>query len=85
MHDAIKTRPRSRGRRAVLIAADLEDPSAASALVNAAAAAWPAGALVMSHCESGISGGLDSSLRSFNRHYAVNVHALAAHRPAPGV
>jgi len=67
---------RRHGRTVELIPADLEDPSAASALVDAAAERLgPLNALVMSHCESVSSGVLDTSTESFDRHYAVNVRA----------
>jgi len=67
---------RRHGRTVELIPADLEDPSAASALVDAAAERLdPLNALVMSHCDSVSSGVLDTSTESFDRHNAVNVRA----------
>jgi 3-oxoacyl-[acyl-carrier protein] reductase len=45
-------------------------------LVDAAAERLgPLDALVMSHCESVTSVVLDTSVESFDRHYAVNVRA----------
>jgi len=67
---------RSLGRRVELVEADLEDPAAAAALVDTAAERLgPLDALVMSHCESVASGVLDTTVQSFDRHYAVNVRA----------
>jgi 3-oxoacyl-[acyl-carrier protein] reductase len=67
---------RERGRRVELVPADLEDPEAARQLVpQAADRLGPLDALVMSHCESVASGILDTSVVSFDRHYAVNVRA----------
>jgi 3-oxoacyl-[acyl-carrier protein] reductase len=64
------------GRRAVTLPADLERPEVASALVDEAAARLaPITGLVMSHCESVDSGLLDTTVESFDRHYAVNVRA----------
>ena len=59
-----------------MLEADLEDPAQASALADRAAALLgPLDAPVMSHCESVDSGLLDTSVESFDRHYAVNVRA----------
>jgi 3-oxoacyl-[acyl-carrier protein] reductase len=67
---------RSRGRRVELIEADLEDPAAATGVVDTAVdRLGPLGALVMSHCESVASGVLDTTVEAFDRHYAVNVRA----------
>jgi 3-oxoacyl-[acyl-carrier protein] reductase len=67
---------RRRGRRVELVPADLADPAAAQALVRTAAdRLGPLDALVMSHCEGVDSGLLDTSVESFDRHYAVNVRA----------
>ncbi|GAA1831269.1 SDR family oxidoreductase [Microlunatus capsulatus] len=67
---------RAGGTRVVLLEADLEDPDAAAGLVGTAAAlVGPLDALVMSHCESVASGVLDTTVESFDRHYAVNVRA----------
>ena len=57
--------------------ADLEDPGEAEALVRRCVERLgPLEALVMSHCESVDSGFLDTSVESFDRHYAVNVRAV---------
>jgi 3-oxoacyl-[acyl-carrier protein] reductase len=67
---------RGTGRRVELVEADLEDPAQATGVVERAAAALgPLDALVMSHCESVDSGLLDTTIESFDRHYAVNVRA----------
>lgn len=65
---------RATGIRVALIPADLADPAAADALITAATSAFgPLHALVLSHCESVDSGLLDTTVESFDRHYAVNV------------
>lgn len=67
---------RANGRRVELLVADLEDPDQAAALVDRARAALGSlDALVLSHCESVDSGILDTTVDSFDRHYAVNVRA----------
>ena len=67
---------RSLGRRIELLPADLADPSAATGLPDRAVELLgPLNALVMSHCESVDSSILDTTVESFDRHYAVNVRA----------
>lgn len=67
---------RARGRRVELVEVDLEDPTGAGVLVDTAVQRLgPLQALVLSHCESVDSGVLDTSVESFDRHYAVNVRA----------
>jgi 3-oxoacyl-[acyl-carrier protein] reductase len=67
---------RAAGRRVEVLTADLEDPEQAAGLVDRAADVLGSlDALVMSHCESVDSGVLDTSIESFDRHYAVNVRA----------
>lgn len=67
---------RAGGRRVELLEVDLEDPAAAAALVDTAAERLGRlDALVMSHCESVASRVLDTTVESFDRHYAVNVRA----------
>jgi 3-oxoacyl-[acyl-carrier protein] reductase len=67
---------RRHGGTIELLEADLEDPAAAAALVSAAVdRVGPLDALIMSHCESVPSGILDTTVDSFDRHYAVNVRA----------
>lgn len=64
------------GNSVEILPADLEDPGAASALVEDAAARFgPLTALVLSHCESVDSTVLDTTIESFDRHFAVNVRA----------
>jgi 3-oxoacyl-[acyl-carrier protein] reductase len=64
------------GRRAVVFEADLSDPAEASALVGRAGHDMGAvSGLVMSHSQSVDSGILDTTLESFDRHFAVNVRA----------
>ena len=54
----------------------LEDPADAEGLVaRAGELLEPIDALVLSHAESVDSGVLDTSVESFDRHYAVNVRA----------
>lgn len=67
---------RDAGRLVELVPADLEDPATPEALVRRAVElVGPLGALVMSHCEGVDSGVLDTTVESFDRHYAVNVRA----------
>lgn len=67
---------RRRGIRVELLPADLEDPATAAELVGRSSLrSGPLTALVMSHCESVDSGLLDTTIESFDRHYAVNVRA----------
>ena len=67
---------RAVGRRVVLIPGDLADPQLPSQVVGSAREALgPLGVLVMSHCESVDSSLLDTTVESFDRHYAVNVRA----------
>jgi 3-oxoacyl-[acyl-carrier protein] reductase len=74
--DQMATELRMLGGKIELLSANLEEPDSAETLVHAAAEKLgPLGALVMSHCESVNSGILDTSVESFDRHYAVNVRA----------
>ena len=74
--DRLADELRGGGRRVELIPADLEDPQAPEVVVSEAAdRLGPLAALVMSHCESVDSGVLDTSVESFDRHYAVNIRA----------
>lgn len=67
---------RTTGTTVELVPADLEDPSAPQLLVSRARErVGPLNALVMAHCESVNSGVLDTTVESFDRHYAVNVRA----------
>lgn len=72
----LTTEIRGLGRRVEALPADLEDVAAAEGLVPAAHdRVGPLDGLVMSHCESVDSALLDTSVESFDRHYAVNVRA----------
>lgn len=67
---------RAGGTRVALLPGDLEDPAVPPRLVAAAGEALgPLGALVTCHCESVDSSILDTTVESFDRHYAVNVRA----------
>jgi len=67
---------RKHGVRVTSMEADLESPSTASQLFQEALEQLgPITALVLSHCESVASGILDTSLESFDRHFAVNTRA----------
>lgn len=69
-------RLRDRGATAVLLPADLADVRSANELLSRCHdQLGPINALVMSHCESVDSGLLDTTVDSFDRHYAVNVRA----------
>jgi 3-oxoacyl-[acyl-carrier protein] reductase len=64
------------GVRIVALPVDLEDPDEAAKVVRAAVAeVGPLSGLILSHCESVASGILDTSLESFERHFAVNTRA----------
>jgi 3-oxoacyl-[acyl-carrier protein] reductase len=55
---------------------DLADPAGAQSLMDRAVQRFgELDALVLSHCESVDSGVLDTTVESFDRHYAVNVRA----------
>ena len=66
---------RRRGSRVEVVAADLAEPSVPGRLVDAAAAAGDLHGLVMSHGESVDSSILDTTLESWDRHFAVNARA----------
>ncbi len=68
---------RSRLPAAIVVEADLEDPAAVPRLFDEVLARTGRApqALVLSHCESVDSGVLDTTVASFDRHYAVNVRA----------
>lgn len=64
------------GAQVHTLPADLEDPAAAERLLaEAVRLAGPLQGLVLSHAESVDSGILDTSLESFDRHFAVNTRA----------
>jgi 3-oxoacyl-[acyl-carrier protein] reductase len=65
-----------RGAAAVAIEADLADPETPARVFDEAERCLgPVAALVMSHCESVDSGLLDTTVESFDRHFAVNTRA----------
>src|SRR3954452_20031704 len=67
---------RARGARTVAVEADLSDPTSPARVLDAVQAELgEVTALVMCHCESVDSGLLDTTVESFDRHYAVNVRA----------
>ncbi len=80
------------GAQVVPISADLEQVGSAAVIFSTATTELgPVSALVLSHCESASSGILDTTLESFERHFAVNVRAswqlireLAGQVPATG-
>ncbi|MGX5695064.1 SDR family oxidoreductase [Agromyces soli] len=73
---ALEAELRAFGARAIGIDADLADPEVPERLVaEASAALGPLSALVLSHAQSVDSGVLDTSLESFERHFAVNTRA----------
>ncbi len=64
------------GARWAAVDADLTDPDAAARVFDEAERRLgPVTALVMCHCESVDSGLLDTSVASFDRHFAVNARA----------
>lgn len=74
--DLLAEELRAGGARVELIPGDLEDPEVPPSLVAAARGALgPLGVLVTCHCESVDSSILDTTVDSFDRHYAVNVRA----------
>lgn len=65
------------GGRALPVAVDLADPDAPEQLFDQVEQALgPATALVMCHCESTDSSILDTTVESFDRHFAVNARAV---------
>jgi 3-oxoacyl-[acyl-carrier protein] reductase len=90
-HDAedVAAECRRRGSRVQVMAADLAEVGVPGRLVEAAAAAGGLHGLVMSHCESVDSSVLDTTVESWDRHFAVNaravwllIKAFAEHLPA---
>jgi 3-oxoacyl-[acyl-carrier protein] reductase len=77
-HDAedVADECRRRGSRVDVVAADLAEPGAPGRLVEAATAAGGLYGLVMSHCESVDSSVLDTTVESWDRHFAVNARAV---------
>ncbi|MFD9501292.1 SDR family oxidoreductase [Streptomyces sp. NPDC060035] len=74
--DVIAEELAARGAATAAIEADLADPDAPSRIYDEAERRMgPVTALVMCHCESVDSGLLDTTLESFDRHFAVNARA----------
>ncbi|MGW8886625.1 SDR family oxidoreductase [Streptomyces sp. NPDC055749] len=74
--DAVADALRAAGARSVAIEADLSDPDAPSRIFDEAERGLgPVTALVLSHAESVDSGLLDTTVASFDRHFAVNARA----------
>jgi len=74
--DEISGRLAAVGARSVAVEADLEVPAAAGEVFDQVEASLgTVAALVLCHCESVDSGILDTSLESFDRHFAVNARA----------
>lgn len=64
------------GQRAIGIAADLSQPEQIPGVFDSInSALGPVTGLITSHCESVNASTLDTSIESFDRHYAVNVRA----------
>lgn len=66
---------RRHGSEVEIVAADLAEADAPGRLVETAATAGDLRGLVMSHCESVDSSVLDTTVESWDRHFAVNARA----------
>ncbi|MEW2545925.1 SDR family oxidoreductase [Streptomyces sp. NPDC047002] len=74
--DAVSEALAERGAAPYALAADLSEPDAPARVFDAVEAALGGvTALVLCHCESVDSGLLDTSVESFDRHFAVNTRA----------
>lgn len=73
--EAIADECRAFGRTVDLIPADLEDPAVPDSLVRQANRRGDLSALVLAHTEGVDSGILDTTVESWDRHYAVNARA----------
>ena len=74
--DRVASGLRDLGARTTAVPADLSDPAAPAAVLDAVEAELGSvTALALCHCESVDSGLLDTTVESFDRHYAVNVRA----------
>ncbi|MFG2698300.1 SDR family oxidoreductase [Kitasatospora sp. NPDC048407] len=74
--EAVGAAIRAHGARQLAVPADLTDPGTPARLFDQVEAELgPVTALVMSHAESVDSGLLDTSVESFDRHFAVNTRA----------
>ncbi|MFE5943483.1 SDR family oxidoreductase [Streptomyces sp. NPDC056480] len=74
---AVTARLAARGAVCTAVEADLADPEAPARVFDTAEERLgrPVTALVMCHCESVDSGLLDTTVESFDRHFAVNARA----------
>jgi 3-oxoacyl-[acyl-carrier protein] reductase len=72
-HDRIADHLREQGAHALPIEADLEDPATPAAIFDRLEV--PPTALIMAHCESVDSSLMDTTIESFDRHFAVNARA----------
>jgi 3-oxoacyl-[acyl-carrier protein] reductase len=73
--EAIAEECRALGRRVDLYPGDLASPDEPGRLVEAAAARHDLTGLVMAHCESVNSSVVDTTIESWDRHFAVNARA----------
>ncbi|MCE7010806.1 SDR family oxidoreductase [Kibdelosporangium philippinense] len=72
----LRTKVVALGARTLAVEADLSDPAAPSQLFDSVEAELGnVTALVLCHCESVDSGLLDTTVESFDRHFAVNARA----------
>lgn len=71
--DRIAESIRNQGAQCVALEADLEDPASPATIFESLSR--PPTALIMAHCESVDSGLLDTTIESFDRHFAVNARA----------
>lgn len=75
-HDELASALRAAGARALAVPADFEQPDAPAALLRTVNdELGPVRALVLCHAESVDSGILDTTVESFDRHFAVNARA----------
>ncbi|MFF9068809.1 SDR family oxidoreductase [Streptomyces sp. NPDC014891] len=75
--DAVTARLTERGAACAAVEADLADPGAPARIFDTVEERLgrPVTALVLCHCESVDSGLLDTTVESFDRHFAVNTRA----------
>lgn len=72
----IKHQSEMSGAAVFLVESNLEQPESPAQIFRAVAeACGPVSALILCHCESVSSGILDTSVESFDRHFAVNTRA----------
>lgn len=75
--DEVHERLRAEGAATTAVAADLARPEAPAELLDAVEGTLgPVTALVLAHCESVDSSILDTTVESFDRHFAVNARAV---------